>query len=267
MSCPTPRLILEFWYPPDLEPLRGLYSRGLLDAAFAPDLPFGAANADSLLAAWMAHSSGVPALAAVSLGGRGAAASASRIATAYASGLEGVVLVAGDSPRCADAMGVLDALRFASSLPRPPEGSGFPAISAPLRSALRERGCFIRGAAVDLRSERSLGLARAKVEAGANLFLSQLLDDPSGVVGALSSLSRLGVPVALGIPYAPTEGARARLSSLLGIAAPSPADILKSLEGVPRDLRSPLYVSPIGSRSGLAEFLESLLSLIRRNSI
>ena len=267
MSCPTPRLILEFWYPPDLEPLRGLYSRGLLDAAFAPDLPFGAANADSLLAAWMAHSSGIPALAAVSLGGRGAAASASRIATAYASGLEGVVLVAGDARRSAGALGVLDARGVLASLPRTPGGAGVPAVSAPLRVARREGGGFIEGAAADLQRDRSPGVARGKVGAGANLFLSQLLDDPSGGVGALSSLSRLGVPVALGIPYAPTEGARARLSSLLGIAAPSPADILKSLEKVPRDLRSPLYVSPIGSRSGLAEFLESLLSLLRRNSI
>ena len=266
MSCPRPRIILEFWYPSDIEILRELHSRELFDVAFAPDLPFGTANADSLLAAWMARSSGIPALAAVSLGGRSAAASVSRIATAHLSGLDGVVLVAGDSRQCTDALGVLDALRLASSLPGMPEGDAaakLPGMSAPLSAALRERPCFMRGAAVDLGSERSVRLAHAKAEAGANLFLSQLLPDPSAAVGALNALSSLGVPVALGIPYAPTEEARARLSSLLGMRAPSPADVLRSLEGMPRGLRSPIYVSPIGGRRyGLADFLESLSSIV-----
>ncbi|MGC9117145.1 MAG: hypothetical protein ACP5ID_06105, partial [Conexivisphaera sp.] len=204
MSCPGPRVILEFWHPSDTGLLARLHSRGLVDAAFAADLPLGNANFDSLAAALSAQSLGVPALPAVSLGARSAAASVSRILTAHASGLAGVVLVAGDSRACQDSLGVLDALRIASSLPRVTEGLR---VSAPLRAALRERPCFLRGAAVDPASERSVRLARSKVEAGANLLLSQLLTDPSSAAGALDRLASLGVPVALGIPYAPTEAA------------------------------------------------------------
>jgi 5,10-methylenetetrahydrofolate reductase len=260
LSCPRPRVILEFWYPPDLGQLTRLHSRGLLDLAFAPDLPFGYANADSLVAALAAQSSGVPALAAISLGGRGASASISRIATAYASALAGVVLVAGDSRSCSDALGVLDAIRIASSLPAVPDGVR---MSAPLRASLADLPCFIRGAAVDLGSAKSVALARSKAAAGANLLMSQLMPDPASRVAPLGELSALGIPVALGIPYAPTDGARARLASLIGSAAPSPAELLKSIEGVPREMRTPIYVSPIGGdRSGLGEFLESLASLI-----
>ncbi len=266
MGCAAPRVIIDVWYPRDAELVRRLHSRGLVDAAFAPDIPFGAANADSLLASWILHSQGVPSIAAISLGSRGPAASASRILTAYLSGVDGILVVAGDSRQCPGAMGVLDAIRMAAALPevRPPEGVK---VSSALASSLERRPCFLIGAAVDPSSERSLRLARSKAEAGANILVSQLLPDPAAAAGALSELRPLGIPVALGIPYAPTEGARARFESLFGLRAPSPRELLASLERVPRDLRSHLYVSPIGAdRSGLEGFLESLASL-RENSI
>ncbi|MFP3293335.1 MAG: hypothetical protein RXP77_03360 [Nitrososphaeria archaeon] len=252
MGCPTPRIILEFWYPSDVELVGRLSSRGLVDAAFAQDLPFGTVNADSLVAALSVQSLGVTAIAAVPLGSRSSAASVS--------GLGGVLIIAGDTKSCADSLDVLEALRFAASLPNVPEGIR---VSIYFRPALRERECFLRAAAVDPGSERSVSFAPAKVEAGANLLMSQLMADPASAAGALERLEPLGVAVALGVPYAPTEGARARFESLFGARALEPREMLRSLESVPRRLRRSLYVSPIGrSREGLEGFLESALSLV-----
>jgi len=260
LGCPTPRIILEFWYPSDVELVGRLSSRGLVDAAFAQDLPFGTVNADSLVAALSVQSLGVTAIAAVPLGSRSSAASLSRIATAYVSGLGGVLIIAGDTKSCADSLDVLEALRFAASLPNVPEGIR---VSIYFRPALRERECFLRAAAVDPGSERSVSFAPAKVEAGANLLMSQLMADPASAAGALERLEPLGVAVALGVPYAPTEGARARFESLFGARALEPREMLRSLESVPKRLRRSLYVSPIGrSREGLEGFLESALSLV-----